>query len=119
MTFLWRAKGSPKPNGAVKGGEYYAGAVQWAKEQGLVDGAFSAGSPCTRATAVTYLWKLAGSPSVKVVSFSDVPASASYAGAVSWAMSKGITAGIGGGAFSPDSTCTRGQIVSLLYRALG
>lgn len=119
LTFLWRAKGSPKPNGAVKGGEYYAGAVQWAKEQGLVDGAFSAGSPCTRATAVTYLWKLAGSPSVKVVSFSDVPASASYAGAVSWAMSKGITAGIGGGAFSPDSTCTRGQIVSLLYRALG
>lgn len=118
LTFLWRAKGSPKPAGAVTGGKYYAAAVQWAREQGLTDGNFSADALCTRAMAVTYLWKLAGSPQAGTSSFTDVPAGAEEARAVSWAVEKGVTAGTGGGAFSPDSTCTRGQIVTFLYRAL-
>ena len=79
LTFLWRAYGSPTPSGKVSGNEYYAVPLQWAKEQKLVDESLSAKDPCTRADVVTYLWKLAGSPSAKAASFSDVPASASYA----------------------------------------
>ncbi|MCI8933527.1 MAG: leucine-rich repeat protein [Clostridiaceae bacterium] len=118
VTFLWRANGSPEPAGAASGSEYYAKAVQWAREQSLIDGTFSANAPCTRAMAVTYLWKLAGSPSAKASGFADVPAGAEYAGAVAWAVEKGVTAGTSADAFSPDSTCTRGQIVTFLYRAL-
>ena len=119
LTFLWRAYGSPNPSGKVSGSEYYAVPLQWARERGIISGNLVPKSPCTRSDAVTYLWKLAGSPSAKAAGFSDVPASASYAGAVNWAVEQGVTAGTGGGAFSPDSTCTRGQIVSFLYRALG
>ena len=119
LTFLWRAKGSPAPAGAVSGGKYYASAVQWAKEQGLIDGTFSADAPCTRAEAVTYLWKQADSPAAKAASFTDVPAGAGYAKAVDWAVEKGVTSGTGAAAFSPDAVCTRGQIVTFLYRALG
>lgn len=118
LTFLWRANSSPEPIGAVSGGEYYAKAVQWAREQGLVDGSFSADTPCTRAMAVTYLWKLAGSPSAKTTSFTDVPAGANYANAIAWAVEKGVTAGTSAATFSPDNVCTRGQIVTFLYRAL-
>ena len=68
--------------------------------------------------AVSYLWKAAGSPAPsKSASFSDVSASADYARAVAWAVEKGITNGTGGGKFSPANTCTRGQIVTFLYRA--
>lgn len=75
-------------------------------------------TPCTRAMAVTYMWKAAGSPTPKkMVSFSDVPASASYAKAVSWAVEQGITKGTTPTTFSPSKTCTRGQIVTFLYRA--
>ena len=119
LTFLHRAKGSPKPAGAVTGDKYYASAVQWAREQGLIDETFSADAPCTRAMAVTYLWKLAGSPQAAASSFTDVPAGADYAGAVSWAVEKGVTSGAGADTFAPGSACTRGQIVTFLYRALG
>lgn len=118
LTFLWRAKGSPKPAGAVSGSKYYASAAQWAKEQGLLDGAFSADSPCTRAMAVTYLWKLAGSPQAGASGFKDVAADAPYAQAAAWAVSKGVTSGTNANTFNPDSPCTRGQIVTFLYRAL-
>ena len=118
LTFLWRACGSPEPSGKVSGSEYYAVPLQWAKEKKLVDGNLSAKDPCTRANVVTYLWKLAGSPSAKAAGFSDVPASASYAGAVNWAVENKITSGTGPDTFSPDKACTRGQIVTFLYQVL-
>ena len=116
LTFLWRAKGEPKPTGTVSGTQYYATAAQWAKEQGLTDN-FSAEADCTRAMVVTYLWKLAGSPKTGTSNFTDVSANADYAQAVAWAVEQGITSGTGNGQFSPASACTRGQIVTFLYRA--
>ena len=117
LTFLWRAKGEPAPAASVSDTAYYAKAAQWAKEQGLTDD-FSADADCTRAMVVTYLWKLAGSPQTGASAFTDVPADAPYAQAVAWAVAQGITNGTGNGSFSPDATCTRGQIVTFLYRAL-
>lgn len=117
LTFLWRAKGEPKPAAAVNSSEYYANAAQWAKERGLIDD-FSAESPCTRAMIVTYLWKLAGSLVEGARSFTDVPADSSYAQAVTWAVKNGVTFGMGDGTFAPDAICTRAQIVTFLYRAL-
>lgn len=68
---------------------------------------------------VTYLWKAAGSPeSSENASFADVPANAEYAQAVAWAVENGMTSGTGNGQFSPDTTCTRGQIVTFLHRAM-
>lgn len=125
LTFLWRAKNAPAPTianpytaGSADG--WFQDAAVWAYENGLTaDGAFPAGEPCTRSMVVTYLWKLAGSPAAAGSDFSDVSADASYAQAVAWAVSEGITTGTGDGtAFSPDKTCTRGEIVTFLYRAL-
>ena len=118
LTLLWRASGSPAPTGTVSGSEYYAAALQWAKEQGLVSASLDPGSPCTRADVVTYLWKLAGSPEAKAASFTDVPAGAGCAGAVNWALEKCITSGVGADRFAPEQTCTRGEIVTFLYKAL-
>ena len=117
LTFLWRAKGEPAPAASVSDTAYYAKAAQWAKEQGLTDN-FSADADCTRAMVVTYLWKLAGSPAVGSATFADVPADAPYAQAVAWAVAQGVTNGTGNGSFSPNATCTRGQIVTFLFRAL-
>lgn len=72
---------------------------------------------CTRAAAVTYLWKAAGSPSAKATNFTDVSAKESYAEAVNWAVEQGVTAGTSDTTFSPLNVCTRGQIVTFLYRA--
>lgn len=119
LTFLWRAYGSPEAAGKVSGSEYYAVPLQWARERGVISGSLNPNSPCTRADVVTYLWKLAGSPTAKAASFSDVPASASYAGAVSWAVEQGITSGTSAATFDPGSVCTRGQIVTFLRQALG
>lgn len=123
LTFLWRSQGSPKPAGTgsftnLNTSEYYADAARWAKEKGLVSGnTFGANAPCTRAMVVTYLWKLAGSPSAGNSGFSDVPSNADYAKAVAWAVGQGITNGTSTTTFSPRDTCTRGQIVTFLYRA--
>lgn len=112
LTFLYRAAGSP-----VQGGDEHAGMTWWAKNTGLDTSNLNA--PCTRAAAVTYLWKAAGSPKPsKTVRFSDVPSGADYAQAVSWAVERGITNGSSATAFSPDQTCTRGQIVTFLYRLI-
>ena len=125
LTFLWRAKNAPAPTianpytaGSADG--WFQDAAVWAYENGLTaDGPFPAGEPCTRSMVVTYLWKLAGSPAASGSDFSDVSADASYAQAVAWAVSEGITTGTGDGtAFSPDKTCTRGEIVTFLFRAL-
>ena len=124
LTFLWRANGSPKPTGNnpfpdVTDGDWYADAAAWAYEKGMVSGgAFGGNAPCTRSMAVTYMWKAAGGPSAKTASFTDVPAGADYANAVAWAVEQGVTAGTSDTTFSPAQVCTRGQIVTFLYRGL-
>ncbi len=117
LTFLWRAKGKPNPVVAVNSTNYYSKAVQWAKEQGVIDN-FSAEAPCTRAMVVTYLWKVMGSPNVGSARFSDVATDSSYAQPVAWAVANGITTGTSSTTFSPNDTCTRGQIVTFLHRLL-
>lgn len=89
----------------------------WASQRKLIDSYnVDLSEPCTRSTAVTYLWKMSGSPSVnRSTNFVDVPANADYAQAVSWAVQRGITSGTSTNTFSPKQTCTRGQIVTLLY----
>ena len=118
LTFLWRANGSPAPAGSdasVPAGQYYSDAANWALEKGLTD-SFTADTPCTRLATVTYLWKLAGSPAVTDENpFTDVTGDAQ---AVVWAMKEGITTGSSTTTFSPDTICTRGQIVTFLHRDL-
>ena len=122
LTFLWRSQGSPEPTIANPFKDEIPGAFQkaavWAREKGLVSGdTFGSAAPCTRAASVTYMWKLAGSPEAKAASFKDVPATSDYAKAISWAVEQGVTKGTGDGStFSPEATCTRGQIVTFLYR---
>jgi alpha-tubulin suppressor-like RCC1 family protein len=122
LTFLWKAQSTPEPAisnpfSDVAESSYYYKAALWACEKGLVSGStFGANIPCTRSMTVTYLWKLAGSPAAGENSFTDVPGGADYAGAVAWAVSEGITSGTGNNTFSPNTTCTRGQIVTFLYR---
>lgn len=123
LTFLWKTKGQPEPRTQnpfkdVSSGDYYYKAALWAFEMGLVDlGMFNGSAPCTRSATMTYLWKLAGQPKKGSSTFTDVLQTADYAQAVTWAVSEGITSGTGNNMFSPDAICTRGQIVSFLYRA--
>lgn len=123
LTFLWRSQGSPEPTIANPYKDEIPGAFQkaavWAHEKGLVSGdTFGSAVPCTRSSSVTYMWKLAGSPDAKAASFKDVTASSDSAKAINWAVEQGVTNGTGDGTtFSPESTCTRGQIVTFLYRA--
>lgn len=124
LTFLYRAAGSPAASSAsqfvdVKDSAYYCKPSNWAKENGLVFGdTLGIQTPCTRAAVVTYLWKLAGSPDAAYQgTFKDVPSDASYAQAVAWAVANDITKGISASTFGPNDTCTRGQIVTFLYRA--
>lgn len=120
ITFLWRAAGSPAPRGTasftdVDQNMYYARAVAWAAEKGMADGArFNPDAPCTREMAVEFMWKYAGSPDAAKANFADVSAEA-----VDWAVAGGITSGTSATTFSPDQTCTRGQIVTFLYRGFG
>ena len=128
VTFLWRAAGSPAPKSMssftdVPADAFYAKAVAWAVENGITsgtgEGKFSPNSTCTRAQAVTFLYRASGSPAVSgKAEFSDVSTTAFYADAVTWAAKKGITTGIGGGLFGSDNDCTRGQIVTFLWRAM-
>lgn len=129
VTFLWRAKGCPEPTGGpnpfvdVRADDYFYKAVLWAAQTGVTAGTdkthFSPDLTCTRAQVVTFLWRVEGESGVPVVStFSDVPADAYYAAAVSWAVSRGITAGTDKTHFSPDLACSRAQIVTFLWRAL-
>lgn len=116
LAFLWRGAGRPGATANMTWNDEMAIVTEWTKGWGIAVPELS--SVCTRAAAVTYLWKAAGSPEPKsAASFADVPAGADYAKAVAWAVEKGITAGTGPDTFSPDLGCTRGQIVSFLYRA--
>ena len=126
VTFLWRAAGSPEPKGMsgfvdVSADAYYAKAVAWAVEQGIVSGTsattFSPDAVCTRAQSVAFLYRAFGTRTDKAAGFSDVSANAYYADAVAWAVENGVASGIGGGLFAPDQDCARGQIVAFLYRA--
>ena len=125
VTFLWRAAGSPKSSGNhpfsdVPDGAYYSDAVLWAVENGIARGTgpetFSPNDAVTRCQAVAFLYRAAGAPAVSGSSFSDVPAGAWYADAVAWAAASGVTNGTGNHRFSPSDACTRGQIVTFLYR---
>lgn len=126
VTFLWRAAGSPEPKGMsgfvdVSADAYYAKAVAWAVEQGIVSGTsattFNPDAVCTRAQSVAFLYRAFGEKVNKAAGFSDVSADAYYADAVAWAVKNGVASGIGGGLFAPDQDCARGQIVAFLYRA--
>lgn len=127
VTFLWRASGSPEPKTAsnpftdVAANAYYRKAVLWAVENSITTGTsattFSPDAPCTRAQGVTFLWRANGSKAASAAaSFTDVASDAYYAPAVAWAAEQNVTGGVGNGLFSPDTTCTRAQIVSMLYR---
>ena len=126
ITYLWRAAGSPEPASTEPAytyvtdtSLYFFKAVQWASEQGLVEGeTFDPYAGCTRAMAVYFMWVAADSPEAAAASFTDVAADADYAAAVNWAVAQGVTLGTGDGStFSPDTVCQRGQIVTFLYRA--
>ena len=126
LTFLWRANGAPEPTAVnpfddIKATDYFYKAALWVAEKGLVSGStFGANTDCTRAMTMDYMWKAAGSPAASYNGkFNDVPASVDYAQAVAWAVENKITSGTGGGNFSPAATCTRGQIVTFLHRAMG
>ena len=126
ITYLWRAAGSPEPastepayTDVTDTSLYFFKAVQWASEQGLVEGeTFDPYAGCTRAMAVYFMLVAADSPEAAAASFTDVAADADYAAAVNWAVAQGVTLGTGDGStFSPDTVCQRGQIVTFLYRA--
>ena len=126
LTFLWRANGEPaaetteNPFGeAVSADAYYYKAALWAFEKKMIDETFVPNTACTRAQAVYFMWMAAGSPDdAAAASFTDVAADADYAAAVNWAVAQEVTKGTGDGTtFSPEDVCTRGQIVTFLYRA--
>ena len=127
VTFLYRAAGSPTPKSTtnpfkdISSTDYFYNAVLWAVENGITSGTgagtFSPATTVTRGQTVTFLYRAAGSPEVSGGSFSDVATDAYYAKAVAWANENNITSGVGNGKFSPGADCTRGQIVTLLYRA--
>ena len=107
----------------VPAGSYYEDAVDWAVENGITQGTddthFSPDGICTRAQAVTFLWRAAGSPEpeTRAMPFTDVPVGSYYYDAVLWAVENGITKGTSDTTFSPNMTCTRAQIVAFLWRS--
>lgn len=125
ITFLWRAAGSPQTSTIaviedIDPSQFYFDAVTWAAEQGIVEDGedFRPNDPCTRAMAVEFMWRAAGFQAISMdTGFTDVSASASYSTAIEWAVNYGITTGTSDTTFSPDTVCSRGQIVTFLYRA--
>ena len=107
----------------VPAGAYYEEAVGWAVEKGITkgtsDSTFTPDGVCTRAQAVTFLWRAAGSPAAKAsaLPFADVKAGSYYDDAVRWAVENGVTVGTSATTFSPNATCSRAQIVTFLWRA--
>ena len=127
VTFLWRAAGCPEPTTTknpfrdVPKNAYYYNAVLWAVEQGITNGTskttFSPESPCTRAHVVTFLYRSESAPKVTAKNpFSDVAKGQYYYDAVLWAVKNNVTNGTDATHFSPGNPCTRGQIVTFLYR---
>ena len=122
-TFKAAAPTGKNPFIDVPAGSYYEDAVIWAVDKGITAGTsattFNPNGICTRAQAVTFLWRAAGSPAAKsaVMPFTDVKAGSYYETAVLWAVENGITKGTSDTMFSPDATCTRAQIVTFLWRS--
>ncbi|MBO4579083.1 MAG: S-layer homology domain-containing protein [Clostridiales bacterium] len=128
VTFLWRLAGSPAPKSGtcnfsdVKKDDYYYKAVIWAVEQGITTGVskteFAPSKVCTRAQTVTFLWRMAGKPSVGTAKnpFSDVNSKDYFYNAVIWASSQKIVAGYSDGTFRPQGKCLRRQMVTFLYK---
>ena len=120
-----KANGNPQTGVFVDvaTGSYYEDAVDWAVENGITKGTddthFSPDGICTRAQAVTFLWRTAGSPKpeTRAMPFTDVPVGSYYYDAVLWAVGNGITKGTSDTTFSPNMTCTRAQIVAFLWRS--
>ena len=127
VTFLWRAAGEPTVSGNagfvdVAPGSYCYEAVKWAVVNGITKGTdathFSPNATCTRGQVVTFMYRAAGEPAVGGSNgFVDVAAGSYCYNAVQWAVAKGITKGTDAMHFSPNATCTRGQVVTFLYRA--
>ena len=130
VTFLWHAMGDPTPETAenpftdVKKKHYFYKAVLWAVESGVTSGVddnlFGVGQPCTRAQAMTFLWNALGKPEPTITEnpFKDVKKKQYYYKAVLWAVENGITSGVDSETFGVNQSCTRGQIVTFLYKAL-
>ncbi len=128
VTFLWRAAGKPEPTQTnnpftdVLDTQYYYKAVLWAVEEGITTGisktTFGPDTNCTRAQVVTFLWRAAGKPAPEKNDnpFTDVSQGQYYYDAVLWAVEEAITTGTSKTAFSPNQPCTRGQIVTFIYR---
>ena len=131
VTFLWRAAGCPQPESASSPFDdvqdpdaYYYRAVLWAVEQkittGMTETTFAPSSTVTRAQTVTFLWRYAGEPEAQAENpFEDVDAADYFYAPVLWAVEQEITTGMDEAHFAPDNACTRGQIVTFLYRDLG
>lgn len=130
VTFLWRAKGCPEPTKTdnqfkdIKETDYFYKAVLWAVENEVTNGVaadyFAPNADCTRGQVVTFQWRAEGKPNPTKTDnqFKDVKEGDFYYNAVLWAVEKEITNGTAANAFSPLATCTRGQIVTFLYRDL-
>lgn len=129
VTFLWRAAGKPEPASSVNPfqdvseSDYYYKAVLWAVENGITNGVsadlFGPDQTCNRGQIVTFLYRSKGEPGLGgTVDFTDVKDSDYYYGAVLWAVADGVTNGTSDTTFSPGNNCTRGQIVTFLYRAM-
>lgn len=130
VTFLWREAGCPEPKTAVSPfkdvqdpSAYYYKAVLWAAENKITEGVrpdmFKPHNSCTRGQVVTFLWRYKNQPAPKntETNFTDVASSEYYTEAVAWAAENKIVEGVGDNRFAPSHTCTRGQIVTFLYRA--
>ena len=126
VTFLWRAAGSPAPKTTVNPFQdiqesmFCYQAVLWAVENGVTKGTtettFSPNDTCTRGQSVTFLYRAVGMQTESQVTFPDVAADSYCADAVAWAVENGVTKGLANGLFGPNENCTRGQIVTFLYR---
>lgn len=129
VTFLWRMYGRPEAETSsveftdIDSGEYYFKALCWAVENGITTGTsestFEPDGVVTRAQAVTFIWRAAGSLPGDGALFNDVAQDEYYAQAVGWAVENGITNGVGDSLFDPDGTCTRAQTVTFLCRQAG
>ena len=127
VTFLYRAAGEPEvdisnnPFTDVYAGPYFK-AILWAVNEGITggysDGTFRPNNTCTRGQIATFLYRAAGEPAVKSMAnpFPDVSAGPFYK-AILWAVENGVTGGFADGTFRPNNTCTRGQVVTFMYRA--
>ena len=128
VAFLWRLKNTPAPASLaarfkdVNTKTNFYKAIYWASENNIVlgfgDGTFRPDDTCTRGQVVAFLWRLAGRPAPRTSAgkFSDVTSTNSFYKAILWASENGIVKGYSDGTFKPDNTCTRGQIVTFIYR---